>query len=354
MKKFILGGLFLSFLAISCKKDDNGGPTISSLDCSNVLYSATAVKGSVYFATATLPYISYIGNNNVNYSADTPIISTGVEGLTASLQAGILNGGNGNLYYTISGTPIDTGKAYFAISFGGKSCSIELIVFSVGSYMTYDAGKQWNYEENNSGTITNYILSATSNLEIKSGREYHVFTNSSDNSSEYYAKSGSNYYTWTDLGMSGAQYENKYLVDNSPVNNTWDAGTVIINIDTTFNGLNANIDATIVFRKKIINNNDSLTLNSTNYLNVIHTTTTPEVVSVNLSISGFPISGTTLDLSNSNFQSYYGKKYGVISDTSVLGGTLTIPAIPLLSLPITTVPLDNLINRITTLQSANF
>jgi len=253
MKKFILGGLFLSFLAISCKKDDNGGGT-----------------------------------------------------------------GSG------------------------------------AAYMTYDAGKQWNYEENNSGTITNYTLSATSNLEIKSGREYHVFTNSSDNSSEYYANSGSDYYTWSDLGMSGAQYENRYLIDNLPVNNTWNAGTVIINIDTTFNGLNASIDATILFRKKILDNNASLTLNSTNYLNVIHTTTTPEVVSVNLSVSGIGISGTTLDLSTSNFQSYYGKKYGVISDTSVLGGTLTIPAIPLLSLPITTVPLDNLINRITTLQSANF
>lgn len=224
---------------------------------------------------------------------------------------------------------------------------------SDSGYMSFSAGNEWNYEKTNGGNVSSYSLTATENTEFKSGRQYNLFAISTGGN-EYYAKSGSDYYSWADLGLPGATYENRYLIDNIPTNTPWDAGTVIVNIDTSLGGFSLAIDATIRFRKKIVENNGSLEVNAINYQNVIHTSTSPEVVSVSLSAGGFGISGTTLDLSSSNFQSYYARNYGLIADTSILGGTLTIPPILGVTTSATVVPLDNLINTTTRLMSANF
>jgi uncharacterized protein (TIGR02145 family) len=72
--------------------------------------------------------ISYTGGNGGTYTALT-ITSTGVTGLTASLTAGTLATGNGTLNFTITGTPASSGTASFALSIGGQSCALSLIVF---------------------------------------------------------------------------------------------------------------------------------------------------------------------------------------------------------------------------------
>ena len=67
-----------------------------------------------------------------SYTAGTGIASTGVTGLTATLTAGTLASGAGNLSYTVSGTAGTAGTASFALSFGGQSCSINLTVNTAG------------------------------------------------------------------------------------------------------------------------------------------------------------------------------------------------------------------------------
>lgn len=118
-------------VTISCKKDDSdSGSTsgsISALTCSSATFSSTATANVAYAGTATVPYT---GGNGTTYSAGTQISSTGVSGLTATLQAGTLESGAGNLTYAISGTPTATGTASFAISFGGQSCTLSLVVGS--------------------------------------------------------------------------------------------------------------------------------------------------------------------------------------------------------------------------------
>ncbi len=100
-------------------------PTVSTLSCSTASFSGTANANTIYNGTATLPYT---GGNGLAYTSGTAISSSGVTGLTATLQSGTLASGSGNLVYIISGTPNSSGTANFAVSFGGQSCTLSLIV----------------------------------------------------------------------------------------------------------------------------------------------------------------------------------------------------------------------------------
>ena len=121
--------LALFFALSSCSKDDGtttgGSASITALACGSGSFSSSAVINTAFSATATVPYE---GGNGIAYSAGTSIASTGVTGLTATLQAGTLANGTGNLSYTVTGTATAAGTAIFAISFGGQSCSLSLTV----------------------------------------------------------------------------------------------------------------------------------------------------------------------------------------------------------------------------------
>jgi uncharacterized protein (TIGR02145 family) len=76
--------------------------------------------------------IPYTGGNAGGYTAQS-ISSTGVTGLTAYLSAGTLARGAGALTYTITGTPSARGTASFAISLGGRSCTLTRTVYPSGT-----------------------------------------------------------------------------------------------------------------------------------------------------------------------------------------------------------------------------
>ena len=96
--------------------------------CPNDNAGLTGVLSLGNAASGVLLRIPYNGSNGGLFSAQT-ITSTGITGLTAQLTAGILNSPNGELVYSISGTPQNPGKsAIFNISIGGKSCTAELNV----------------------------------------------------------------------------------------------------------------------------------------------------------------------------------------------------------------------------------
>lgn len=135
--KTISGSLLLLVLFCStlvfeaCKKEETAvvtpvsSATVTALTCGSATFSTSATSGSAYTGTATIPYT---GGNSVAYTAGSAIASTGVTGLNATLQAGTLTGGAGNLTYAISGTPASSGTAVFALSFGGQTCSLSLPV----------------------------------------------------------------------------------------------------------------------------------------------------------------------------------------------------------------------------------
>jgi uncharacterized protein (TIGR02145 family) len=98
---------------------------ITSLDCAGFLVNGSLTNG---VAASNVSFVvSYSGGNGGPYSAQS-ISSTGVTGLTASLQAGTFVNGNGSLTFTVSGTPISVGNALFSLTIAGHVCSFSMVV----------------------------------------------------------------------------------------------------------------------------------------------------------------------------------------------------------------------------------
>ena len=96
--------------------------SISTLVCT--VAPSIGTSGTAYTGTVTM---AYTGGNGGTYDVSTAS-STGVEGLTATIAAGTLANGTGNLVYTISGTPTSSGTATFNLSLGGQTCSVTLAI----------------------------------------------------------------------------------------------------------------------------------------------------------------------------------------------------------------------------------
>ena len=104
-------------------------PTISTLSCNSATFSTSATVNTAYSGTAA---VSYTGGNGLAYTTGASIPSTGVTGLTATLQSGTLANGFGSVIYSVLGTPTSLGTANFAISMGGQSCTLSLTINNVG------------------------------------------------------------------------------------------------------------------------------------------------------------------------------------------------------------------------------
>ena len=161
MKKLFIAFALTSAL-FSCKKEtttpNNSGNnttdttktsndvSISGFDCEGLKIVGTLTKDKAASnVTATL---TYTGGNGKTYLTKSHT-STGVSGLSATLQAGTLANGEGILVYTISGTPTSAGTATFAIALGGKSCTITIIVDEFTQNPTSGYGPNITDVENN-------------------------------------------------------------------------------------------------------------------------------------------------------------------------------------------------------------
>ena len=133
-----LSSCFIAFVFFSCTKATESTSStgnvnvvsITTLNCSGATFSGGFTSGTAYSGTATVPYT---GGNGEAYAEGSAIASTGVTGLTATLQAGTLTSGTGNLIFLIKGTATSTGTATFAISLGNQSCSLALTVSATGT-----------------------------------------------------------------------------------------------------------------------------------------------------------------------------------------------------------------------------
>ena len=113
--------------SVRCLKD-NSAPlqgSINSLDCGSAQIAGTLTSGVP--ASGVSAQVGYSGGNGGSHSGQT-VNSTGVSGLTATLSAGSFASGSGSLNYSISGTPSSSGTASFALSIGGRSCTLSLTV----------------------------------------------------------------------------------------------------------------------------------------------------------------------------------------------------------------------------------
>jgi len=119
-----------------CSSNTSGpgiiAPNVTDLKCtqrtvSGSLYNGVPVSG----VTVSVPYSG--GNGGVYLGAQ--FSSSVISGMTANLANGILNNGDGNLVFTISGTPTTTGTATFTIAIAGQSCSFQIPVGTLTAHV---------------------------------------------------------------------------------------------------------------------------------------------------------------------------------------------------------------------------
>ncbi|MFZ4561426.1 MAG: FG-GAP-like repeat-containing protein, partial [Saprospiraceae bacterium] len=120
----------LSIGGAKCTLTRNVSAAIASLNCSGVTHNGTLTTGVV--ASGVSSQISYSGGNGAAY-AGYKVLSTGVTGLTATLAPGMFANGAGTLTLSITGTPVGSGSANFALNIGGRGCTLRR---TVGSALT--------------------------------------------------------------------------------------------------------------------------------------------------------------------------------------------------------------------------
>jgi len=102
--------------------------TITDLDCTGASSNVTGVIAEGIDTTGISFSIDYFGGNGGPYAAQS-IDSTGVVGITATLDAGNFADGDGTLTYNLSGIPDSGGTAAFALVFPGpNSTTVECTV----------------------------------------------------------------------------------------------------------------------------------------------------------------------------------------------------------------------------------
>ncbi|RMZ57885.1 hypothetical protein D1632_16350 [Chryseobacterium nematophagum] len=138
-------------------------PVVTTLNCAGATTTGTLTEGIA--ASGVSVQVPYMGGNGATYPAGSPITSTGVAGLTATLQAGTLANGNGSLTYTIVGTPTSSGNAIFAISFGGQSCSFSIPVVSNGPAVTLNCTPAVEFPTGNLNITQGVNLTTASNYD---------------------------------------------------------------------------------------------------------------------------------------------------------------------------------------------
>ena len=159
MKKLFIAFALTSAL-VSCEKEtttpntssnNTNDVSVSGFDCAGVKINGTLTKDKA--VTNVTAVLTYTGGNGKTYLTKSHT-STGVTGLSATLQAGTLANGEGTLVYTISGTPTTSGTANFAIALGGKSCTITLTVDDVAQTIGKPGPNISDSEGNTYKTVT--------------------------------------------------------------------------------------------------------------------------------------------------------------------------------------------------------
>ena len=100
-------------------------PNVLGIDCASTVTTGSVFSGQP--ASGVVSTVPYSGGNGGIYPA-VSFNSTGVTGLTATLPSGMLNNGDGNFVFNITGTASAPGTASFSITVAGQTCTFTVPV----------------------------------------------------------------------------------------------------------------------------------------------------------------------------------------------------------------------------------
>lgn len=100
--------------------------TIATLSCDGGTQSNNTISEGTAIPAGTTRTIPYTGGNGGSYPAG----SWSASGITADLPAGNFAVGNGNLVFTLSGTPTTNGTINIPISIAGINCNLTVSVLA--------------------------------------------------------------------------------------------------------------------------------------------------------------------------------------------------------------------------------
>jgi uncharacterized repeat protein (TIGR01451 family)/gliding motility-associated-like protein len=136
-----------------CMHQEEG--EIEELDCENADFSEEIFIDQ---STSNLTFtVDYIGGNG-GFIDFQQILSTGIEGLTATLEEGSLAVGSGRLTFKLSGVASQGGIGSFLLNVGGESCEVEFFVSAPGLTIEKEV-LEMSYEKE--GDELNYTITVT-------------------------------------------------------------------------------------------------------------------------------------------------------------------------------------------------
>jgi uncharacterized protein (TIGR02145 family) len=137
--------------------------SISSLDCAGATTTGTLTSGQA--ASGVSASVPYTGGNGGFYGVQTAS-STGVTGLTVTLDGGFFAIGTGNLTFVITGTPASGGTASFALNIDGQTCALDVFVCTTGCCAKVSATEYKNFMCHNLGSANTSADPFTPTWEI--------------------------------------------------------------------------------------------------------------------------------------------------------------------------------------------
>jgi uncharacterized protein (TIGR02145 family) len=174
---------------------------IASLNCAGVSVNGSLNNGAV--ASNVSFVITYSGGNGGPYSSQS-ISSTGVLGLTATLQTGSFATGNGSLTFTVFGTPTSVGNALFSLTIAGQVCSVSMVVQEKPSTIGIPGPNITDAENNTYKTVTIGTQQwMAENLKVTKYNDGTAIPNITDNTQ------------WSELSTGAWSYYNNDAANNA-------------------------------------------------------------------------------------------------------------------------------------------
>jgi len=181
---------------------------ITALNCSSSTNNGTLTATSA--ASGVTSVVAYTGGNGGAHTGQV-VTSTGVTGLTATLQAGTFSNGSGNVTYTITGTPATSGTASFALNVGGKTCALTRTVNSAPQNPTSGYGP--NISDNDGNTYKTVYIGTqvwmAENLKTAKYNDGTAIPNVTDNNQWYNNTTGA-YAYYNNDAANNAKYGKLY------------------------------------------------------------------------------------------------------------------------------------------------